>query len=90
MYPTTGQGGSQSIEDIGCLGVLLSNLDSCAELPTRLQLYQQLRKPRIGTVQALSGIVYGTEERIAESRPKHPINKAGIKNLEDHVEFLYK
>lgn len=90
MYPTTGQGGSQSIEDAGCIGVLLSNLDSRAEVESRLQVYQKLRKPRIDTVQALSGIVYGTEEYFAKSRPRHAINRTSIRNLEDHVNFLYK
>lgn len=90
MYPTTGQGGSQSIEDVGCLGILLSDLQSPNELESRLKLYEKLRKPRASTVQALSGIVYGTEEVFRKTRPWHPINKTPIKNLDDHVDFLYK
>jgi len=78
------------MEDVGCLGILLSDLRSQSELESRLNLYQKVRKPRASTVQALSGIVYGTEEEFRKSRPWHPINKTPIKTLNDHVDFLYQ
>jgi salicylate hydroxylase len=90
MFPTTGQGGSQSLEDAGALGVLLSHLPSKADLPSRLQMYEKLRKDRTAVIQMLSGLVFGTEEEWVRDRPGHFIQRTGIRTTEDHLEFLYK
>ncbi len=89
MYPTTGQGGSQSLEDVAALGVLLSSLSSKHDITQRLSIFEKLRKDRMTIVQALSGVVFGKEEEIAKERPWHMINKTSIRSGEDHVEFLY-
>ena len=54
MPPNTGQGGGQSIEDAGALEVCFSNMSSAAEIPARLRLLDELRMPRVSTVQRLS------------------------------------
>jgi salicylate hydroxylase len=89
MYPTTGQGGSQSLEDVAALGVLLSSLASKHDINQRLQIFERLRKDRMSVVQALSGVVFGKEEEFAKERPWHMINKTGIRSGEDHLDFLY-
>jgi salicylate hydroxylase len=89
MYPTTGQGGSQSLEDVCALGIILSSLPSKSELEPRLKIMENLRKERASLIQALSGVVFGTEEEFAKARPWHRINQSGIKNAEQHMEFLF-
>ncbi|KAK2786809.1 hypothetical protein FQN53_006106 [Emmonsiellopsis sp. PD_33] len=66
MFPTTGQGGCQSIEDAGALGVLLGGMRNIDELPSRLQLYQSLRMKRVPVIQAMSGTIVGKEGLISE------------------------
>jgi salicylate hydroxylase len=90
MYPTTGQGGSQSLEDAGALGVILRNLLHKDQVPERLKIMDKVRKERIGIVQAMSVIEYGAEEEFMKAHPKHPIHLTRIKNGEDHVKFLYE
>ncbi|KAK2813654.1 hypothetical protein FQN50_000052 [Emmonsiellopsis sp. PD_5] len=67
MLPTTGQGGCQSIEDAGALGVLLGGMRNINELPSRLQLYQSLRMKRVPAIQAMSGTIVGKEGMISET-----------------------
>jgi salicylate hydroxylase len=54
MRPRLGQGASQSIEDGATLGVLMSNLNSAADVPARLRLYDSLRIRRTAIVQLMS------------------------------------
>jgi salicylate hydroxylase len=90
MFPTTGQGGSQSLEDVGALGILLSNIQHKSVLPDILQIYEKLRKERMTVVQGTSGITFGYEDTFARERPWHIINAAGIKSGEDHLKYLYQ
>lgn len=88
MFPTTGQGGSQSLEDVAALGVLLSSITSISSLLHLLGLYSRIRKDRMAIVQATSPVIYGTEEMFIMARPEHVMNKLGIGSGEKHLEFL--
>jgi salicylate hydroxylase len=90
MFSTTGQGGGQSLEDAGAIGVLLTNIQNKSALPDILKIYENLRKERMTVVQGMSGITFGTEGAFARERPWHIINVAGIKSGEAHLEYLYK
>ncbi|TVY43212.1 Aurachin C monooxygenase/isomerase [Lachnellula subtilissima] len=90
MFPTTGQGGSQSMEDAGALGSILSHLPSSSSLPERLRIFGKLRKERTATVQMLSGLIFGQEEGWVRRRPEHFIQRTGVRSGEDHLELLYK
>jgi len=94
MFPTTGQGGTQSLEDVCALSILLHS-DSLrsrgkGEVEDRLRVYEGLRKQRMSVVQATSGITFGDEERLARARPGHVMVRAGIRNGEEHVSYLYQ
>ncbi|MCJ1472621.1 hypothetical protein MMC13_001270 [Lambiella insularis] len=54
MLPHQGQGGNQSIEDAGALGILLSDLTSIDQLTGRLDLIQNTRRDRASVMQILS------------------------------------
>ncbi|PGH07087.1 hypothetical protein AJ79_06365 [Helicocarpus griseus UAMH5409] len=71
MFPSTGQGGSQALEDAGALGVLLSGMHSIAELPARLELYQSIRSKRVPTFQAMSRSVFGKEKWVEKKLYKY-------------------
>jgi salicylate hydroxylase len=92
MFPTTGQGGSQSLEDVCALGILLDSdtLQSKDEINGRLEVYERLRKERMAVVQGMSGVTFGFEERFARERPWHVINQVGIKSGEEHLSYLYQ
>lgn len=91
MFPTTGQGGSQTIEDVGALSVLFKDIFTLSALEERMRLYERVRKERAATVMSMSGIVFGREAEFAEKRGKgHPIWKTGIRSGEEHVRFLYE
>jgi salicylate hydroxylase len=90
MFPTTGQGGCQSLEDAGAIGILLSNIQHKSTIPDLLRIYEKLRKERMTVVQGLSGVVPGNEERFARERPWHVINTMGIRSAEAHLEYLYR
>ncbi|PVH83034.1 FAD/NAD(P)-binding domain-containing protein [Cadophora sp. DSE1049] len=90
MFPTTGQGGSQTIEDVGALSVLFRDIFTLSALEERMRLYEGVRKERAATVMSMSGIVFGREVEFAEKRGKgHPIWRTGIGSGEEHVRFLY-
>lgn len=90
MFPTTGQGGSQSLEDVAALGILLSSITSISSLPHLLELYSSIRKDRMAIVQATSAVIYGTEEMFVKARPQHIMNKLGITSGEAHLKFFYQ
>lgn len=90
MFPTTGQGGAQGIEDAGALGVLLASLTSKSDLGSRLGLFEELRKERIGVVQALSPLIFGMEGDFAKARPNHPVVKMGIITAAKHMQYLFE
>lgn len=90
MEPTTGQGGSQGLEDAGALAVFLSNISSKDEIPHRLQLLAKMREERTSKVIALSGVRLGEEEAVRKNYPRHPISQSSIKNGVEHIAFLYE
>lgn len=90
MEPTTGQGGSQGLEDAGALAVFLSNIISKDEIPHRLELLGKMRGERTAKVVALSGVRLGEEEIIRKNYPRHPISRSSIKNAAEHIAFLYE
>jgi salicylate hydroxylase len=93
MLPTTGQGGTQSLEDICALSILLhsDNLEGKnMEVEERLRTYEGLRKERMEIVQACSGITFGDEEKLLKTRLGHVLKRAGIKDGEEHLKFLYQ
>ncbi|KFY75889.1 hypothetical protein V498_09861 [Pseudogymnoascus sp. VKM F-4517 (FW-2822)] len=89
MEPTTGQGGSQGIEDAAALAVFLSNISSKSEIPHRLDLLAKIRGERTAKVVALSGVRLGEEEILRKNYPRHPVSRSDIKNGVDHIEFLF-
>ncbi|PQE25584.1 hypothetical protein CJF30_00000301 [Rutstroemia sp. NJR-2017a BBW] len=57
MLPTQGQGASQSIEDAEALGAFFADIDikpTAAQVLSRLQEIEALRKPRTSAIQAFS------------------------------------
>lgn len=96
MLPTTGQGGTQSLEDIAALSILLhSNAlqnGSETEISERLRIYEGLRKERMGVVQGTSGLTFGDEARVATSKGRlgQVMRSAGIGSAEEHTRFLYQ
>jgi 2-polyprenyl-6-methoxyphenol hydroxylase-like FAD-dependent oxidoreductase len=70
MFPTTGQGACQCLEDAAALGVFLDHLETKAGLIARLQLFQGFRRKRVVAVHATSGFLPGQESRITEQMAK--------------------
>lgn len=66
MFPTTGQGACQSLEDAAALGIVLSELKCKSDLATRLQTFQKLRHDRVMAVHTMSSVLVGQETRISE------------------------
>jgi salicylate hydroxylase len=66
MFPTTGQGACQSLEDAAALGILLSELRCKTDLPMRLQIFQRLRHERVMAVHAMSSVLVGQETQMSE------------------------
>lgn len=54
MPPFTGQGGGQAIEDAAALESCFSDISSTADVAIRLKLLEELRIPRVATIQLLS------------------------------------
>ena len=89
MYPATGQGGSQGIEDVGALGILLSRLASKSDVEKRLKVFEELRKERVEIVSATSMLIFGTEKDYVEARPLGKVSRLGINTTEKHMKYLY-
>jgi hypothetical protein len=68
MFPTTGQGACQCLEDAAALGVFLDNTN--ADLSARLQLFQNFRRKRVVPVHAISGVLLGQESGMDEKRAR--------------------
>lgn len=54
MLPYVAQGAAQAVEDAATLAVLLSSLESAADIPQALRLYQIARKSRAEAIQGMS------------------------------------
>ncbi|KAL9050445.1 MAG: hypothetical protein Q9162_006626 [Coniocarpon cinnabarinum] len=64
MLPFGGQGSNQAIEDAGALGVLFRNMQSLHDVPTRLQMFEDVRRLRASRVQTLSKVRLGKEKDV--------------------------
>ncbi|KAH9880160.1 hypothetical protein J1614_002186 [Plenodomus biglobosus] len=70
MLPHQGQGGAQSIEDAGALGIFLANIHSTNDIPARLELVQNTRRDRASAMQIFSNAGQDQAARIQEeARP---------------------
>ena len=85
MFPTTGQGACQSLEDAAALGILLSDLRCKTDLATRLQMFQNLRSERVMSIHAMSSVMVGQETRMNQKLAKA---LPGGKLFSDHMEHL--
>jgi len=66
MLPHQGQAGAQALEDGAALAVMLSQLQSCDELPQRLKLFEQVRIKRASALQIFSSVGQDQVHRIQE------------------------
>jgi salicylate hydroxylase len=64
MLPLGAQGANQAIEDAGALGALLSDCESAAQIPSRLDCYERVRRLRASRVQTLSKVRLGREKDV--------------------------
>ncbi|KAJ6024071.1 salicylate hydroxylase [Penicillium herquei] len=71
MLPFSGQGANQAIEDAGALRILFENLESPDEIPTRLSLFESLRRLRVSRIQTMSSVRIGKEWQIQEELAKY-------------------
>ncbi|KAE8446551.1 hypothetical protein EG329_011883 [Mollisiaceae sp. DMI_Dod_QoI] len=96
MFPTTGQGGSTTMEDIGALSILFSSnantspypLTSASQLTERLKLFEKIRKERTGLVMGMSGYDVMEDTRRAleeELKLKLQVGVAEGMGMEDPV-----
>jgi salicylate hydroxylase len=104
MFPTTGQGGAQTIEDIGALSVLFSTnsasslrspypLKSSTQIISRLKLFEKIRMERVGLVMGMSRVIFGKEEKFVKNKPWLQTsvrvgNEGGLRSGEAHTRFL--
>jgi len=86
MLPFGGQGSNQAIEDGGAIGFLLVNVDDEAQLPQRLQLFDQLRRRRASRIQILSS-VRANRETVVEDKIKPFMEDGVICELAASVNF---
>ena len=61
MLPFGGQGANQALEDGGALGYLFRGVENAAEIPTRLALFETVRRKRASRIQILSTVRIGKE-----------------------------
>jgi 2-polyprenyl-6-methoxyphenol hydroxylase-like FAD-dependent oxidoreductase len=85
MFPTTGQGACQSLEDAAALGIFLNDLRCKTDLHTRLHMFQTLRSERVMSVHAMSSVLVGQETRMNEKLAKA---LPGGKLFSGHMEHL--
>ncbi|KEF62590.1 uncharacterized protein A1O9_00563 [Exophiala aquamarina CBS 119918] len=67
MLPFGGQGSNQAIEDAGALGVVLAGVETPAEVPARLKVFESVRIRRVSVIQLLSTTRAGTEKTVEEA-----------------------
>ncbi|ETN41513.1 uncharacterized protein HMPREF1541_03449 [Cyphellophora europaea CBS 101466] len=69
MLPTHGQGASMAMEDAAALEVLFSRLSTAGEVQSRLNIFNDLRLPRVRAGQTMSNKMMGPPDKlIAEVR----------------------
>ncbi|KAF2158498.1 hypothetical protein M409DRAFT_30997 [Zasmidium cellare ATCC 36951] len=54
MQPKMGQGAAQAVEDAAVLGAVLKGVESKSAIPSRLKLWEELRRPRASAIQLMS------------------------------------
>ncbi|KAI9037181.1 putative salicylate hydroxylase [Aspergillus affinis] len=64
MLPFSGQGANQAIEDAGALGYLFDGVHSANEIPTRIALFEKVRRLRVSRTQLMSSVRVGKEGEI--------------------------
>ncbi|KAK4569591.1 hypothetical protein LTR86_003354 [Recurvomyces mirabilis] len=87
MLPTHAQGGCMGLEDAAALEILFSNWQATDNVPKRLHLYNQLRRPRSAVAQLTSNAgMHGQTQaqvdeavRTANALPGHALECAGTK-----------
>ena len=60
-----------AVEDGAAIGILLSDLTSKDEVPSRLQLFQDLRKERVSAMQVFSSVGRDQAHLIAEKARRY-------------------
>ncbi|KAL1982740.1 hypothetical protein VTN96DRAFT_922 [Rasamsonia emersonii] len=66
MLPFGAQAANQAIEDGAALGQLLRGVDDAAEIPHRLQLFEDIRRRRTAIIQILSSARIGREGTVTD------------------------
>ena len=66
MLPFGGQGANQAIEDGRALGYILKDIENAVDIPSRLRLFEGVRKARASRVQTLSKVRAGIEMEVEE------------------------
>ena len=76
MLPLGAQGANQAIEDAGALGMLLSSNIHAADIPSRLALFEQVRRLRASRIQILSNVRLG-KEKLVEAKVRQYADPPG-------------
>ena len=71
MLPFGGQGANQAIEDAGALGLLLTGIDKAEDIPSRLALFEKVRRLRASRIQTLSTVRLGKEKEVEQKLRKY-------------------
>ena len=71
MLPFGGQGSNQAIEDGGALGSLLRGVKEVDEVPSRLSLFESVRRNRASRVQILSKARVGKEGDVQDELKRY-------------------
>ncbi|KUM62792.1 hypothetical protein ACN42_g4333 [Penicillium freii] len=66
MLLIRGQGANQAIEDAGALKILFEKIHSPEDVPSRMALFEKLRKLRVSRVQIMSSVRVGKEAVVLE------------------------
>ncbi|KAJ5531849.1 hypothetical protein N7527_005242 [Penicillium freii] len=93
MLPFGGQGANQALEDGGALGYLFRGVDNAAEIPTRLALFETVRRKRASRIQILSTVRIGKEIEVEKLLQEY--GEPGVSlptNFEErtHHDFSFK
>ena len=77
MLPLGAQGANQAIEDAGALGALLEGSEYAANIPSRLALYEKVRRLRASRIQILSNVRLGKEKDVEDELRKYAETPGG-------------
>ncbi len=82
MLPFGGQGSNQAMEDGGALGYLLRGVEDAKAIPSRLAIFDKVRKKRASRVQTLSKVRVGREKEVEQELKKYAENADAGKHYE--------